>query len=461
MTFSEVIVLYVCPLVGLLLGLSMFLSNVVNMQKQTALKNGLGDVNPMPYSTIFGNCIGGCIYGVIYQNQWVWWSNFPGVLIGMYLSCEALAVCGHRERDAAVRKNLVRSLLFWVGFWLMVGWVATFVLAPAVRAPAVGFASSTACVVLYAAPLSTLAKVVRDRDASSLYLPMCAIAATCTLLWTVYGLAIGDVFIWIPNGCGMCLSATQLTLIALLPSKGKPAAFEEGKPVPVAVDLELGSYTSCSNSDASAWQPVVKGVVVAVKDLSNGLPLDEVRKPDLGPIAEIPPFVAALLPSNTSFENLASHRAHHGIVPEYRDAFGLEGGGEGGGASSSAVAPKSSAFSGATLECAICLAPISGSAPSFTDRGAEAKDEAAMAVELRCGHRFCAPCMKKCAANDLASCPTCRHPHELDPVVLQDRLDAYRGNYQNWRKGGTSGAKGEVDDISAAAPARGPTEGTI
>ena len=71
------------------------------------------------------------------------------------------------------------------------------------------------------------------------------------------------------------------------------------------------------------------------------------------------------------------------------------------------------------------------------------------------------PCMKKCAANDLASCPTCRHPHELDPVVLQDRLDAFRGNYQNWRKGGTSGAKGEVDDISAAAPARGPTEGIL
>jgi len=128
----------------------------------------------------------------------------------------------------------------------------------------------------------------------------------------------------------------------------------------------------------------------------------------------------------------------------------------------SALQPKCSAFSGATLECAICLTSISGSTEPFFRGGAEEKDEstssATTAVELRCGHRFCTPCMKKCAANDLASCPTCRHPHELDPIVLQDRLDAFRGNYQNWRKGGTSGAKGEVDDISAAAPPKGPME---
>jgi solute carrier family 50 protein (sugar transporter) len=417
----------------------MFLSNIVNMQKQTALKNGLGDVNPMPFVTMFGSCIGGSLYGVISENQWVWWSNFPGVIIGLYLCCEALAACGHRESDAAARKTLVRSLLFWLAFWALLGWAAIFVLASTARAPTVGFVSCGVIMLMYAAPLSTLATVLRTRDASSLYLPMCAIAATCTLLWTVYGFVLGDVFIWAPNGVGMCLSSVQLALIGLLPSKGRPTT-AQGKPVLTAAELDL--EIGCLHAE----------IDLEMSCALAASPIDEVNKPALLPppssasafspsishLSPMPP-VLALSPGN-SLTELVLHRAHHGIVP----AFGA------------AAARKTSAFSGATLECAICLASISGSASPFAalpgNGPAEENDEAAasMAVELRCGHRFCAPCMKRCAANDLASCPTCRHPHELDPVVLQDRLDAFRGNYQNWRKGGVTGAKGEVDDISAA-----------
>ena len=461
MSLSEIIILLVCPLVGIGLGLSMFLSNVFNLQKQKALENGLGEVNPIPFSTIFGNCVGGCIYAAVHQNQWVWWANFPGVIIGLHLCCESVMMCGHHKKDALVRNNLVRNIKFWVAFWTLMGWALAFMCTPVVGATLVGVVSSVVCVMVYASPLTTVAKVLREWDASSIYPPMCFIATICTLLWTIYGHAVNDGYVWVPNGVGLFFSTVQLLLITLLPSNGRPADFDEiTKQAPIVMDVELGPLTS---SSGTTWQPVEKGTVVAAKVLTDGAPADTIHKPDLGLIAEIPPFAPALYPNNkSSFESLTLHRAYHSILPYHGGAItgGAETCASGGELDFDALQPKCSAFSGATLECAICLTSISGSTEPFFRGGAEVKDEstssATTAVELRCGHRFCTPCMKKCAANDLASCPTCRHPHELDPIVLQDRLDAFRGNYQNWRKGGTSGAKGEVDDISAAAPPKAP-----
>jgi solute carrier family 50 protein (sugar transporter) len=463
MTISEFIILVICPLVGIVLGISMFMSNVFNLRKQKAFLKGLGEVNPIPYSTIFGNCVGGCIYAVIHQNQWVWWNNFPGVLIGLHLCCESITICNHHGKDIDVRNNLLRNLKFWVAFWLLTGWTLAFVCSPAASANIIGFISSAVCVTLYASPLTTVFTVLREWDASSLYLPMCLIATTCTLLWTVYGLAIGDGFVWGPNLAGLCLSMIQLTLVTLLPSRGHPAYSETDKQSSVTNDIELGYLTSSVNT---TWQPVEKATVVAAKVLTDGAPADAIHhKPDLGPIAEIPPFAPASYPNDnhSSFEYLTSHRAQHSILANYGGTLSCNEGSTTIGSTCSA--PSGSAFSGATLECAICLTSISCSVEPHFAGSAEEKDEstssASTAVELRCGHRFCTPCMKKCAANDLASCPTCRHPHELDPIVLQDRLDAFRGNYHNWRKGGTSGAKGEVDDISAAAPTRTAVESTF
>lgn len=50
---------------------------------------------------------------------------------------------------------------------------------------------STAVAVLgiyYSAPLSSLFKVLRERDSSSIYAPLCLTNLTCAVLWFVYGM---------------------------------------------------------------------------------------------------------------------------------------------------------------------------------------------------------------------------------------------------------------------------------
>jgi hypothetical protein len=53
--------------------------------------------------------------------------------------------------------------------------------------------------IFYSAPLSVLAEVLRTRSSASLYLPFAAMNVVNGLLWTTYGLALGDSFIYGPN----------------------------------------------------------------------------------------------------------------------------------------------------------------------------------------------------------------------------------------------------------------------
>lgn len=64
--------------------------------------------------------------------------------------------------------------------------------------------------VYYSAPLSTVYHVLRTRNAASLYWPLCLMNLVNGSLWTAYGIAVTDYFIWVPNGIGAVLAAFTL-----------------------------------------------------------------------------------------------------------------------------------------------------------------------------------------------------------------------------------------------------------
>jgi hypothetical protein len=80
--------------------------------------------------------------------------------------------------------------------------------------------------------------------------------------------------------------------------------------------------------------------------------------------------------------------------------------------------------------CAICLAAPDGP------------------VELSCGHGFCGRCLLTAASTAHAKCPVCRVEHLLDPLLLRQRLQAFRAAYGGWRRGEGKGAKGEVGHVT-------------
>ena len=82
-----------------------------------------------------------------------------------------------------------------------------------------GFTVNFILLVYYAAPLSTMFRVIKRRDSSSLHLPMGIMNLINGSLWVAYGIAIDDMFVAVPNGIGAGFAVVILLLIWIFPSK--------------------------------------------------------------------------------------------------------------------------------------------------------------------------------------------------------------------------------------------------
>jgi uncharacterized protein with PQ loop repeat len=74
-------------------------------------------------------------------------------------------------------------------------------------------------VFYFLAPLSTLWQVIRQRDSSSLVLPLSVMVIINGSLWSTYGIvALNDPFVWAPNVFGATLGVVQVFLKLTIPS---------------------------------------------------------------------------------------------------------------------------------------------------------------------------------------------------------------------------------------------------
>ena len=67
----------------------------------------------------------------------------------------------------------------------------------------------------YSGPLSSAAKVISSRDASTLYAPVICVNLLNAFMWMLYGIALSDPLVWVPNMIGACLAIFQLILVGL------------------------------------------------------------------------------------------------------------------------------------------------------------------------------------------------------------------------------------------------------
>ncbi|KAF6208843.1 hypothetical protein GE061_014584, partial [Apolygus lucorum] len=72
---------------------------------------------------------------------------------------------------------------------------------------------------LIAAPLKDLKEIIKNQDTGSLPFPMILSGTIVMSLWFLYGVILENVFIVVQNGVGLLLSAVQLSLFVIYPSK--------------------------------------------------------------------------------------------------------------------------------------------------------------------------------------------------------------------------------------------------
>ncbi|KAJ3128179.1 hypothetical protein HK100_009335 [Physocladia obscura] len=86
-----------------------------------------------------------------------------------------------------------------------------------------GILANIVLVLFYGSPLSVCVKVIRERDSSSLSLPLALASALNGGLWTIYGFAMKDYYVGVPNLPGILFALVQIGLMAKYPRKRNTA----------------------------------------------------------------------------------------------------------------------------------------------------------------------------------------------------------------------------------------------
>jgi len=110
-------------------------------------------------------------------------------------------------------------------FWLCLITIVIFFgpeLGDAHRTLIIGLAVNINLIFFYGAPLSKIATVLETKTSKMIHVPTMIFSLMNGMLWLVYGVAVSDPFIAIPNGFGAVLGVVQMTLCFLFPRHPTP-----------------------------------------------------------------------------------------------------------------------------------------------------------------------------------------------------------------------------------------------
>ncbi|TMS39537.1 hypothetical protein L596_006045 [Steinernema carpocapsae] len=172
-------------------------------------QQGVGDISGMPFVT---GVLGGVFwlrYGLLKFDLTMVVVNVVGVsLMSSYLTFYYIYSPTKKWITVQIMVIcvLMSSMLVTVEFY------GRSVIHP------LGFVCMTFNILNFGSPLAGLGTVVRQKCTSSLPLPLCLATFLVSCQWCLYGTLVSDVYIITPNGIGMILAVTQLTLFVIYPS---------------------------------------------------------------------------------------------------------------------------------------------------------------------------------------------------------------------------------------------------
>eukprot|EP00928_Gymnodinium_smaydae_P088189 TRINITY_DN72312_c0_g1_i1.p1 TRINITY_DN72312_c0_g1~~TRINITY_DN72312_c0_g1_i1.p1 ORF type:complete len:244 (+),score=50.88 TRINITY_DN72312_c0_g1_i1:42-734(+) len=201
-----------------------FLLSPLPLVLQVHLSRGerLSAVNPAVVLSMYANCGLQVIYGVYLPMP----PAVPANVVGLSASCVYLVVCwcwALRRRQAPWGALAALATACTTMFLLT---LLAYAAAVADGAAHVGYFAMVVNIVMYAAPLSAVAQVFRERRSNMLPRLQCLLGLVCSSLWLAVGVSRGSAPIAVPNLAGVLLSLLQLALICWFPVRGKAAAYD-------------------------------------------------------------------------------------------------------------------------------------------------------------------------------------------------------------------------------------------
>ncbi|KYM94717.1 RAG1-activating protein 1 like protein [Cyphomyrmex costatus] len=183
------------------------------------IRNGTtGDSSGLAFVTCFMSCSLWLRYGILTGDLFIVSVNIFGTILQI---CYILIYILYNVKKLATIKQFIVAVCLILLVYLYSIYQQDKVLA----AEHIGFLSCSLTILFFASPLISLAHVIRVKSTDSLPFPVIMSSMVVSCQWFAYGCLISDLFIQIPNFMGCILSAFQLSLFFIYPSKRTDQAY--------------------------------------------------------------------------------------------------------------------------------------------------------------------------------------------------------------------------------------------
>ncbi|RLN54003.1 hypothetical protein BBJ28_00015424 [Nothophytophthora sp. Chile5] len=171
-----------------------------------------GEVSILPVVMLFANCYMWVLYSYLVGNI------FPLFAVTLFGVATSLCFIGVYYRWTKERMYVHKVcggafVLLAIGtLYFILGTNGVTDQSEAAVEKTLGFICVAFNLVLYASPLETMKKVITTKSASSLPISISAIFLVNAILWVVFAITVGDMFVLVPNAIGTLLCSIQVIL---------------------------------------------------------------------------------------------------------------------------------------------------------------------------------------------------------------------------------------------------------
>ena len=216
----------IAPKVGILTSSALYFAPTIAVYNAVFRDNDIGELNPLPLGIMSIVSVAWLAYGITSQDIYVTLSNIGGSIISIAYVVGILPLLGKPQKGDGKNNNsqlrltqgvIMLGTAITLSMWTILGLkmkdTASFTLKQA--SGVLGTFASCLFILLCSSPLSTISKVIKTKNSSSILGPLTTAQITNTLLWSIYGLAIKDLFVYGPN-IVVCVLTVSVELVLTL-----------------------------------------------------------------------------------------------------------------------------------------------------------------------------------------------------------------------------------------------------
>ena len=220
---DSVITTTVVPILGCLVNSFVYVSPALSVARAYRGKD-VDNLNADPFTLYFCNGIAWLLYSCMLGDIFIFVANCLAPLPFLYYS---IALAASEQSNTPYHTRAVALSSVCLTLLVVLGGILAFLPDRVAALALSAWFANVVAVLGFASPLSTAVAVVRRRDSQSLDTTMIIATLLNTSLWSTYGLAIDNAFVWVPNV--LCFTAGVLQLaLKILFHRGQCFGIREG-----------------------------------------------------------------------------------------------------------------------------------------------------------------------------------------------------------------------------------------